>query len=122
MSDAERNIMSAKHTPGPWTFRKAGRFQGIVYPPHVVHIYADAKGRRCTEFIANCESIDIGEDVGEDVANAHLIAAAPELLEALKELIVLMDLQTPIHNISGAEIDARVAKAEAAIKKARGEL
>jgi len=55
----------SKHTPGPWMIDKAG------------DIYAGepSEGTR----------VDVMNYWGTDGANAHLIAAAPDLLEALEQ-------------------------------------
>lgn len=62
----------SKHTPGPWhhTTMLHG-VQGIYGPDR--YMVADAGNTR--------------RSVAEQVANARLIAAAPELLEALQECI-----------------------------------
>ena len=63
--------MSTQHTPGPWA----------VSPDHIFRNQAD---------IFEIHWSAIGECIAECVhgeANARLIAAAPELLEALKEYI-----------------------------------
>ena len=62
----------SNHTPGPWTFK--GR---TVRGPHP----RDPEGR--TRIVANA-IWDRGTYVGEAEANAHLIAAAPELLDVLE--------------------------------------
>lgn len=60
--------MSAEHTPGPWTLGRTVSGKQWVYGPDGTRVGKAASGRR--------ES--------ERDANAHLIAAAPELLEALR--------------------------------------
>lgn len=67
-------------TPGPWAL-VAPDFSDI--PPHVVTKFVDAKGRRCTGYIAVCNSTTL-----PNAANAALIADAhylPRLVEALME-------------------------------------
>jgi len=70
--------MNTKHTPGPWSYRKAGK-----------HFYIDAHspdyGNRVTEvrFASNADTGWTSE------ANAKLIAAAPELLEALQAMLLV---------------------------------
>jgi hypothetical protein len=88
--------MSAKHTPGPWTY-----WPKVAYPLGVVtrdasagHIATPSDCGECTE------------------ANACLIAAAPDMLEAL-ELCVSWQ--------SGAERGRVFDAARAAIRKAKGE-
>ena len=67
--------MSAKHTPGPWSV------DGERY-----YVRDDRRG----ELVADCYTFtetDMGRVVDAScAANARLIAAAPELLEALKDL------------------------------------
>lgn len=84
--------MSAGHSPGPWQFRlEAVR----------TVIYHDAE--------IGEKAIALGAGAYPDqIANARLIAAAPELLEAL------------VHGLHWLEGSAR-ANALAAIAKARGE-
>ncbi len=88
--------MKATHTPGPWIVR----CHDMVY---------DANNR----LVADCENLDKSKrpapPVESDMANARLIAAAPELLQALEDVIDLLAL-------SGHD-----KKARAAISKARGE-
>lgn len=84
-----------KHTPGPWT----------LDGPH--QVWAESVG----EYVAITAEIEDFDAVPRDQAeaNARLIAAAPDLLEALK----LAERHCPVN--SEAEILARaaIAKAEA---------
>lgn len=80
-------MSAAKHTPGPWTFSRSDQFgdarfyvaqaDGAPYTPH----YSDV-----ATLIA--ETVP-SERVSIQEANARLIAAAPELLEALKDLMAM---------------------------------
>lgn len=62
----------SKHTPGPWrvvgTTVQAGEYRA---QSHAI--------------IADCSDFNL--DKKEREANAHLIAAAPEMLEALKDIV-----------------------------------
>lgn len=90
-------MSETKHTPGPW---HVGDHRGIiVYDVNGIAI-ADAKTFHGKH----------GEGAAE--ANARLIAAAPELLEAL---IALVEFDPSIHRKEGP---ARYAKAREAISKA----
>lgn len=65
--------MDVKHTPGPWT--KVRR-----------EIRAEAHSEAAGTTIATVEDLDT-HDGEEYRANARLIAAAPDLLKALRELM-----------------------------------
>jgi hypothetical protein len=69
------NEMKTKHTPGPWEYGKpadGGR----------VNVYADS-----TMSLRICR-VDSGQDIGMDAsANAKLIAAAPDMAEALIHML-----------------------------------
>ncbi len=65
----------SKHTPGPW---KVGQYLGSLSSFHV-HMDVGDKGRGADIVEAVC-----GLDTAQRLANARLIAAAPDLLEAAK--------------------------------------
>ena len=67
--------MDAKHTPGPWWTKREGF--------STVYVEARIEGGWIQE-VAACGPTEAGQEQQE--ANARLIAAAPELLEALKEI------------------------------------
>ena len=66
--------MNTKHTPGPWTANepneKALRYAWSVWPE-------EGSGFARIATVTQCD---------EQEANAHLIAAAPDLLEALYQI------------------------------------
>ena len=92
------------HTPGPWKL-KLGK--GIQY----TYLVADKKGQD----IANWAHYP-NATKAQTKANARLIAAAPELLDALREAYAAME---PMHHepVVSEALDA----ARAAIAKATGE-
>jgi len=93
--------MSAQHTPGPWEWHRD-------HPTDVIY---------CPTCGCSLATIDIGcGDKAEQQANARLIAAAPDLLEALSWFINDID---GTHTVM-VEFDENVAKARAAIAKAKG--
>ena len=57
-----------RHTPGPWKY--------VYLPQHRLRVTAGADVTICDIALWNC-------DYEEQVANGHLIAAAPDLLEAI---------------------------------------
>lgn len=104
-----------KHTPGPWHVRAVfpDPTRGHRFEP-VVSIVA-----RSTQLYATFRLADIPDVAGrdtEEMANAQLIAAAPELLAALVQLYNAASLATlPRDSILGAAFDAAreaIAKAQ----------
>jgi len=114
--------MTTKHTPGPWkaqqdcrSYRNAGIFDGKnpdsqgnqnawgIYGRHTrIAVLHEAESWRCQELVN---------------ADARLIAAAPDLLEALERL-------TRFHENGGSHrhsLDFLVRCARLAIEKATGE-
>lgn len=99
------------HSPSPW--RRAGKNSGHIWAPDgdgvvQVAIVGAYSSRDMLPF--NQERWD---------ADAHLIAAAPEMLEVLQSLVRVDD------NLSGQKRDDAmedvIAAARSAIAKARGE-
>ena len=92
------------HTPGPWFTRREGF--------STVYIEARIGGGMLQE-VAACGPTAAG--IGQQKANAQLIAASPELLEALQSLI---DMDIAYQR--GPKVSDAVDKARAAIAKATG--
>ena len=98
--------MQTTHTPGPWTIEKSTRTDH--------HIIA---GRRWIATASNHDFHPTQEENERTIANARLIAAAPDLLAALEALVGEADL---------GEVDlddddrAKLEQARAAIAKATG--
>jgi hypothetical protein len=91
--------MEKKYTPGPWDIIRAGA---------ALMIYGPVGQRIC--------KILFPEISAEREANAHLISAAPELLEALESLI------ENYKRVDGLGFESLpVGTALAAIRKAHGE-
>jgi hypothetical protein len=103
--------MSAQHTKGPWVVAQNGNWTCVD----------DAEGNE----VADCGTW-LGRHDGKDnvikaVRNAYLIAAAPDLLEALQEIDAMWSGEGghahPIHARSG-EVREVWKHARAAIAKA----
>lgn len=96
-------MSTSKHTPGPW---KAFNCIG----PRILknwHIQADELKGRPVSTIA-----DIGDG---DAANAHLIAAAPELLEALVAALRYLEIHADCprtRNFISLQLKPAIAKAK----------
>jgi len=106
-------MSESKFTPGPW----------FVEQSEKTPIYVSPVGRH--ENISICNVLTMDEDDSESgdwingdetKANAALIAAAPELLEALQGL--LFAYEDPGN--TGSTHDEKVIAARAAIEKATG--
>lgn len=94
-------MSEGKHTPGPWLVTKEYDHNDDV----IFAVEVEGGQRVC----------DLMTDFPEDEANARLIAAAPDMLEALEGLVSYLD-RTCLYEDSGA--GARIV---AAIRKAKGE-
>ena len=108
--------MSESHTPGPWKI-----FDGwgaSRFAPVIVDSIPDIDGKCVANCI--CHVASTNENAAD---NARLIAAAPELLEALEDILGGWRYirQDPHHEaIYGVGWDRAQEKAEAAIRKAKG--
>lgn len=108
--------MTTKHTPGPWSTHLVD--DTVVIIPR----------RPLPQKFSTLGHSEVADE--EDFANAHLIAAAPELYQALDDL--LTDIIIAQGNMRDAakrdnrwegcaeEIQPRIDAARAAIAKARG--
>lgn len=101
----------ARHTPGPWTASERDR--------SYVRIDSDHWAMLAT-VVVRMSGAD--ENIPSGEANARLIAAAPDLLDALKEFVEPFagwDIQNFIKRSDPATA-VRVTKARTAIAKAEG--
>lgn len=95
-------MMKTKHTPGPWTLDNLGtdikiQASGAVEAIALVHDQQSTHGAE---------------------ANAHLMSAAPEMLEALEKLLLLSDVALKQKH----SLDCSIRRAARdAIRKAKGE-
>ena len=118
------------HTPGPWVAEKADLYGE---DPNRWAVLARDPITNRAYFIATIENGQPGDCLETEEATARLIASAPDLLEALREITTLVSvlhgrgpnaeipeaLLTPLGvYIKAAEI---MRNAKAAIQKAQGE-
>ena len=90
----------SKHTPGPWLSNPCGLSGDFgIYPD--------------TEPEFKIATLGYSGDSSETQANARLIAAAPDLLQALKDVLGIV---RSVHEVP----PTRATAAEAAIAKAEG--
>jgi hypothetical protein len=88
-----------KHTKGPWRVQKGKSVEGEY---------------SIESWDGNIATISLMEDEPEGIeeANAHLIAAAPELLEACKLAYEKLDNITAYHQVIFEKIHSAINKAE----------
>lgn len=111
--------MTVKWTPGPWT--RAG---SLVYAnrPQDGGTICQVSEVRHSHLVQHKEPILGSADGAEIYANARLIAAAPELYEALAGLLDVLSEYVGWRNTAAHEPRETAAedKARAALAKARG--
>lgn len=105
--------MNSKHTPGPWSVKNDYDERHIVIANIDGESFPDGTTSYTYDFVCDTYGGDY-ESKSRAVANANarLIAAAPELLDALRNLVAVQ----PNLMANSAEI----ADARAAIAKAGG--
>lgn len=96
-------------TPGPWCVHTHAERHG---PDEKFYWVVSNEDQPC-DYIA-CSDGDVGIDVDRALADAHLIAAAPELYGALAMMVEMVERD-------GFGEDAVLDCAIAALAKARGE-
>ena len=92
-----------KHTSGPWV-KRGNSIMTSDIPENQKVVCTITRHR------------EVANQMTEGKANGHLVSAAPEMLEALEELVRLgtMDKQDSVANLA-------LMQAEKAIAKAKGE-
>jgi hypothetical protein len=103
--------MSTKHTPGPWFIRREPdpqRENGWMLP-HDWLIEQDA-GEGFGRWIATFPRLVDGEQE-QQIADAHLIAAAPDLLAAAEQALELLRTGAPGWGVAKDILNAAIAKA-----------
>lgn len=103
--------MDVKHTPGPWVFGRTSDDKRLIL------------GEGATRYVATVQIHQTPRKMGlwmedEREANARLIAAAPDLLEAAVKLVGHPDLGTIRYTDGDMWKDAEALRA--AIAKAEG--
>lgn len=132
-------MSNAMHTPGPWTVTRSGSGEPdslLARPdngkPYIEHAHVDGPQRLDPRFKKGVAVVYLGDGWGpngdcdgalaEQEANAHLIAAAPDLLAAAR---IALNNACLIEVRGLSEIDQLALKAiadaaSAAISKAKG--
>lgn len=106
--------MTTKHTPGPWqTYMGTGIVACVHH--HGMHGAMQTLVAECNTGTAYPVPREVREQAA---ANAALIAAAPDMLDALRDL--LRGAEHELSCAAGPECSCRVSRARAAIAKAEG--
>jgi hypothetical protein len=114
--------MSAKHTPGPWHTSEPPILtearSDVLNQPKLCQIRLYAPSGLISFMITELDD-DPTDDltIAEAQANARLIAAAPELLEALEKIVSCCRADKEL----SPDVEFYLPKAEAAIRRAKGE-
>jgi hypothetical protein len=105
-------MTDVKHTAGPWAWSEDATSPG----------YFLVKGGETHVCIMQERDSDMGMDFdpdrGEAIANARLIAAAPDLLEAVKDARAMLQTVEVLDGEDGDPWSNALARMEAAIAKA----
>jgi hypothetical protein len=120
--------VNAKHTPGPWRVTEETGAHGEFLYRTIRDNESPYRGYVAS--VGDAEHIK-GITREEAAANANLIAAAPEMYEALDFLagevagslgMAEAEIRSVIGNTNFGCIELRLKQAEAALAKARGEV
>lgn len=120
MQHAPEQTAGAAHTPGPWEVVEATEHHGFYVTSQFGNTICDLYTMSRPDMPATVNggpSKPVPFLAGMDGPNAHLTAAAPELLEALAWFI--SDIDGTLTRM--VDFDANVERARAAIAKARGQ-
>ena len=104
-------MTQTKHTPGPWVSRHNGYYYDIKTKKSVCSF----------AYTVSCFDSHDGNLSKKEVetANANLIAAAPELLEALQDAVIGVKWHADTYPDTHSDADIEfLEKAQAAISKA----
>ena len=100
------------HTPGPWEAKQTA--VGITTITSVIMTNDDG-----LRFLNNINNVAISKD--EAQANAQLIAAVPDLLDAVKRLILAFDVGDIAHTTLNGRGYPALADARQVLAKAEGD-
>ena len=101
-----------KHTPGPWKITESANAI-VVMGPNAQHVVIIPLFKEYAWSKEEWEGLNLEEKNKVSIANARLIAAAPELCEALENLIEFL--------VHGKKNCQAILRAKAALARARGD-
>lgn len=98
-------MSEAKHTPGPWSIQEYSNFSGWS-------VSAPVRGCIAERWYPTSDAVERIYPKDEMAANARLIAAAPEMLEALRRMAARFLCTHPDDVAIAEQARAAIAKAE----------
>ncbi len=108
----------AKHTPGPWRLSKRPTLGNGIEGPTSRRAYDNDDGYRIVAVAQTCGNFESADDeMANERANMHLIAAAPDMLHALVRVRARMQRYRQYDEEASIVMD----EVHAAIAKARGD-
>lgn len=112
-SEYKEQTVTTKHTPGPWKWDESW---GAIMTDH------NNPSRLISPVWTGCNPRGMGPEAeAEDAANARLIAASPDLLEALKALLQEVATIDHAYALRMTENNPACKQARAALAKATGQ-
>lgn len=116
--------MTTKHTPGPWRLQTKGNMGNVIEAYGGKHNFEGDDGFRAVAMFQCCEPTGLHHAEEENkLANARLIAAAPDLLAALEDVTAeLSQLHSHYHPAceGGCPTVEYIMNARKAILKSNG--
>lgn len=110
---------AASHTPGPWHFVEDNAGLMMDHGYGILYGEPDSWGWEKNLYVSVGCSNRVAHELGRGVAeaNARLIAAAPDLLDALKGVVTILEAVKFTVGLRGNQL-TRLEKARAALSKA----
>lgn len=109
------NKLASKHTPGPWTAEHMDEGCWISGVDRDEPVICDITARLMVYDEQTKQHEECLQD--EDIANAHLISAAPEAMEFIADLMPIFELINERNLFNKRDIDKLILGAEAILKK-----
>jgi len=101
------------HTPGPWRLSEELGDKNGNYADSARRWTIDAPGKRAAMSISEAWKSKDNPDIWDEVrANAKIMAAAPELLDALEMVLIASEDGGDINDIDFEQIREAIAKAK----------
>ena len=111
-------MSETRFTPGPWRFLEGKDYDEGANVGRPLTVCGGNNDDLANVYSADDSTVSVSR--AEAVANAHLIAAAPDLYEALELLLATPEIADADPRDKDEETQIAERKARAALRKARG--